>query len=588
MRVLDTTTGRFVDIPSDGSIPFAILSHTWDAGGEQSYQDVCRIQDSLDTRPRELLRKAGTALLWLLCLFLSSFLRLLASVVDSGHLTFSLLLHVRANTRAWVAAQLLMWSNSLMETTRDLALRLSVLHDLRLSEKIRRVCAVAHADGFGLIWIDSACIDKTSSSELSEAINSMYAWYRDAAICYAYLADVPLEEDPNAPCSLFRQSRWFTRGWTLQELIAPVEVAFLSRDWEFLGSRTGLAVLLQDITNVARDMLVHKKSVDEFSVAQRMSWAARRETTRLEDRAYSLLGIFDISMAPLYGEGQQAFFRLQLEILRRIPDESIFAWRVPDGRQDVPHLYLKTGIPGYRYYFFQEAGQPLLPPSPSEFANRGHIRAIPHDELLRRLSIACGSEMSEIPQKEYNPTPYGIRTHFPTIYLGRSEKRIVSLERQCFPAHDWYYVVLACERSDIEDAHLLAQPCYAPLSSSGSFLLAKNEGNLVQLSLEALTRYRKHLKVHTIYLSYSGRARPSYLHLRIDPCSPTVKVTVPRWVRSTLESEQYSIRWIGQTDNEWTGIVQPGRFYRQGHPERGLHLEITKNWFKARDRKSVV
>ncbi|PIL28595.1 hypothetical protein GSI_08636 [Ganoderma sinense ZZ0214-1] len=220
-------------------------------------------------------------------------------------------------------------SESLQETARSLLPRLSVLNDLRLSEKIRKACAVARFDHFSQLWVDTSCIDKTSSSELSEAINSMFAWYRDAAVCYVYLADVPLAGDPRRPGSAFRRSRWFTRGWTLQELVAPRVVVFLSREWEFIGTKESLADLVEDITGIHSAVLVRKKSHNEFSVAARMSWAAERTTTRVEDQAYCLLGLFNVVMTPIYGEGEHAFRRLQEEILRRIPDDSIFAWEMP-------------------------------------------------------------------------------------------------------------------------------------------------------------------------------------------------------------------------------------------------------------------
>ncbi|EIW58294.1 uncharacterized protein TRAVEDRAFT_82962, partial [Trametes versicolor FP-101664 SS1] len=192
--------------------------------------------------------------------------------------------------------------------------------------KIKAACQVAREDGFLLLWIDTCCIDKSSSTELSEAINSMFEWYELADICYAYLADVPGDDDPTQAVSLFWQSRWHTRGWTLQELIAPTRVVFLTRSWGFLGTKAGLASTLEKITGVDFSILTGHATVHSASVARRMSWAACRETTRIEDRAYSLLGIFGMHMSPIYGEGENAFLRLQEEIVKTIPDHSIFAW----------------------------------------------------------------------------------------------------------------------------------------------------------------------------------------------------------------------------------------------------------------------
>ena len=187
-------------------------------------------------------------------------------------------------------------------------------------------CQVARDAGYRYIWIDSCCIDKTSSSELSQAINSMYAWYGASRVCYAYLADVPPGDDPEYEGSVFRESRWFTRGWTLQELIAPVDVVFLSADWQTIGSKHYLGDVLEETTGIDQDALLHATELDKFSVAQRFSWASKRTTERVEDQAYSLMGIFDINMPTLYGEGERALRRLQEEIVRRTPDQSIFAW----------------------------------------------------------------------------------------------------------------------------------------------------------------------------------------------------------------------------------------------------------------------
>jgi hypothetical protein len=188
-------------------------------------------------------------------------------------------------------------------------------------KKIQGCCELAMDDNLEWAWIDSCCIDKTSSAELSEAINSMFRWYRDAEICYAYLSDVsaPLTKSDNMDA--FRFSKWFTRGWTLQELLAPDELTFFDKDWKEIGTKEGLRETISKVTGIK-----HLFNFEDASVAQKMSWAARRETTRLEDQAYCLLGIFGVNMPPLYGEGPSAFLRLQLEIMRISNDESIFAW----------------------------------------------------------------------------------------------------------------------------------------------------------------------------------------------------------------------------------------------------------------------
>lgn len=183
------------------------------------------------------------------------------------------------------------------------------------------------------IWVDTCCIDKRSSAELSEAINSMYKWYAQAAICYAYLSDVD-------SVSEFEDSLWFTRGWTLQELLAPQRVIFFDSAWNTLGLKnkckhyrdhidncdhTCLVSRLQSRTTIPLTALQNFRSVD-YSIAERMSWASSRVTTREEDIAYCLLGIFNINMPMLYGEGVGAFRRLQEEIVNISNDMSILIW----------------------------------------------------------------------------------------------------------------------------------------------------------------------------------------------------------------------------------------------------------------------
>ena len=180
-------------------------------------------------------------------------------------------------------------------------------------------------NGLQYFWIDTCCINKQSSAELSEAINSMYAWYKDAAICYVYLDDVE-KSNRKRP---FSKARWFTRGWTLQELLAPSKIIFYDRAWRRLGNKNTLAGRISAITRIPIHVLTSRNFAD-CCVAQKLSWAARRVTTRTEDKAYSLLGLFGVNMALIYGEGQRAFFRLQEEIIKSEDDHTIFAWSMKD------------------------------------------------------------------------------------------------------------------------------------------------------------------------------------------------------------------------------------------------------------------
>ncbi|KAM5353583.1 hypothetical protein ACJ41O_000233 [Fusarium nematophilum] len=224
-------------------------------------------------------------------------------------------------------------------------------------KKILGLCAKARSDGFRYTWIDTCCIDKTSSAELSEAINSMFLWYRKASICYVYMDDVPSAEDPTTKNSKFRYSRWFTRGWTLQELLAPPELAFLASDWFEVGTGDSLRDVISEVSKIDKTTLI-KHSWDHVSIATIMSWASGRNTTRVEDQAYSLMGIFDVNMPLIYGEGYKAFYRLQVEIMKSTNDESLFAWTI-----------------GRRSQFDPEdaEGLGLLAPAPECFSNSGSI-----------------------------------------------------------------------------------------------------------------------------------------------------------------------------------------------------------------------
>ncbi|KAL9062649.1 MAG: hypothetical protein Q9157_008738 [Trypethelium eluteriae] len=187
-------------------------------------------------------------------------------------------------------------------------------------KKIHFCAERAAADGLRYFWVDTCCIDKTSSHELSKAITSMFRWYRKAARCYVYLSDVPTQKgnkgtQPNNAWEVaFRRSRWFTRGWTLQELIAPTVVEFFSSEGEGLGNKLTLESTIHDVTGIPTNVLRQGPSSD-LTVDEQMSWAANRHTKEPEDEAYSLLGIFDISMPLLYGEGREkALRRLHEEI----------------------------------------------------------------------------------------------------------------------------------------------------------------------------------------------------------------------------------------------------------------------------------
>jgi hypothetical protein len=185
----------------------------------------------------------------------------------------------------------------------------------------------AKRDGLQYFWVDTCCIDKSNSTELAEAINSMFRWYQDATKCYVYLRDVSRPRNDLADgstedwVSTFRNSEWFRRGWTLQELIAPASVDFFCKEGELLGNKASLEPHICEVTGIPAKAL-RGIPLSDFSVAERLSWAASRETFRQEDKAYSLLGMFGIYLPLIYGEGKEnAFRRLKKRIQKTLTGE---------------------------------------------------------------------------------------------------------------------------------------------------------------------------------------------------------------------------------------------------------------------------
>ncbi|VUC26221.1 unnamed protein product [Clonostachys rosea] len=252
--------------------------------------------------------------------------------------------------------------------------------------KIYNSCVIAKSHDLSWVWVDTCCIDKTSSADLSEAINSMYRYYRDSAECLVYLADVSYHQ-PGASrakkLEAIGQSRWFSRGWTLQELIAPQERHFFDVNWDEIPWGADLLRTLSRAGNVAVDVLEHRHNLPNISVAERMTMASKRSTTRGEDMAYCLFGIFDVNLPILYGEGaKKAFRRLQLEIMAASPlDQSIFAWRGAD-----------------------RSNSGLLANSPSDFASTPSIyfprygRLVPFSMTNMGLSITC--TLVDVPEEK--------------------------------------------------------------------------------------------------------------------------------------------------------------------------------------------
>lgn len=220
-------------------------------------------------------------------------------------------------SHTWIAGQEVTFEDYKNETGQDNA----------GCNKIRFCVNQAAADGIHYSWVDTCCIDKSTSEELNTAINSMFRWYQGAAKCYVYLSDVEApaniadaSEYPIAWVDQFRRSRWFTRGWTLQELLAPVSVEFFSKEGKYLGNKRTLEAAISDMTRIPVKAL-RASNLSEFSVEDRFRWATGRNTMVPEDKAYCLLGIFGIFLPLIYGEGEEhALQRVRDEIRRRQHD----------------------------------------------------------------------------------------------------------------------------------------------------------------------------------------------------------------------------------------------------------------------------
>jgi tetratricopeptide (TPR) repeat protein len=185
--------------------------------------------------------------------------------------------------------------------------------------KIEFCAERAAQDQLEYFWIDTCCIDKWNLRERSRAINSMFRWYKEATRCYVFLPDVSVstEEEVHQQSAWeasFRASEWFTRGWTLQELIAPASVEFFTSEGWRIGDKRSLEKLIHEITSIP-DKALQNGSLTEFSAADRIGWAKNRKATEEEDNAYCLLGILGIHMPSSYGEGKEkALTRLQIEM----------------------------------------------------------------------------------------------------------------------------------------------------------------------------------------------------------------------------------------------------------------------------------
>jgi hypothetical protein len=274
--------------------------------------------------------------------------------------------------------------------------------------KIRFCGRQAAKDGLGFFWVDTCCIDKSSSAELTEAVNSMFRWYQKSARCYVYLSDV---DYPTLWKIQFRRSRWFTRGWTLQELIAPPLVEFFSGSKQRIGDRQSIVPILQEITGISFEAL-QGTPLSNFSVDERLSWAANRQTKREEDAAYCLLGIFDIHMPAIYGEGKKnALERLQRKIRKRISSSDFTGIPTPAARSPT----LRDCPPGLARLSSSSSPPPIHPSHPVQGNYRKVHVAIIHWKTDRNDKIVADVSETFRSWYKYNVREIGLPLDTPQM-----------------------------------------------------------------------------------------------------------------------------------------------------------------------------
>jgi hypothetical protein len=280
----------------------------------------------------------------------------------------------------------------------------------------------------GYLKINSACLQ--SSAELSESINSMYKWYENSMVCYALLdgESSHLSVYDSKACDVQEdhlEDKWFTRGWTLQELIAPSRVEFFDKNWKHIGNKFQCSGYIALVTTIPENVIRSSRSMSSYGIATKMSWAAGRQTTRIEDVAYSLLGMFKVNMPLLYGEGKKAFIRLQEEIMKESDDHSLFAWDFQEDYEREPFKF-----------------RSVLADNPSRFANSAMIYSTPGYTDL--YSTSTSSKVSKN-RKPYAMTNKGVQIYLP-IFDFESIGMVAMLDCKLHGGHEGHQIVIALQR----------------------------------------------------------------------------------------------------------------------------------------------
>lgn len=457
-------------------------------------------------------------------------------------------------------------------------------------EKILFACQQAKKDSLEWAWVDTCCIDKTSSAELDESITSMYRWYEQSTECYAFLSDFPYPMVGDMFASRLRTSRWITRGWTLQELIAPREVTFFGKAWERLGTRSSYSKVIHHITGVPEQLLKcdpRSPSSDpcHYSAAQKMSWAAGRQCKKVEDVAYCLLGLFDIYMPLHYGEGSRAFVRLQEEIFRKTEDHSLFAWT---GTAEDDLLDCQTV-------------DSIFASSPLNFVKSGDIVTF-HEKLGTPAQITTHGVKIHLPVErgmgslaQTHPVSYGspvLRAVLNCGWLARTtERRLNPKKLPTFCNEDQRAVLLL---SEIKDRYrgLQKSGCYSRLATSQ------------HLGVHDKMRFQDPSSYETIILNTTDNSfrtretntsleRPISSHSRFTLMYQTALATgdsqscLPYHVHRAWKLQYETGRWE-QRSFSLAKIEKFDGPYLQRMELRGRQLEPLEFWFGFEQRRPGV
>ncbi|KAF4838825.1 Vegetative incompatibility protein HET-E-1 [Colletotrichum tropicale] len=410
---------------------------------------------------------------------------------------------------------------------------------------ITRVCELALSHNLQYMWIDDACIDKSSSAEVSKAINSLAKYFRRATICFAFLVDLPC--GASLPCKeTWARCQFWTRAWTLQELILPSKIQFYDAHWHLRGERSSesLYSIISGITGIDEDILNHQRTLQQASVARKMSWAACRKSSTPEDIAYSLLGLFDVYMPVIFGEGKdRAFRRLQEEIVKHNNDSSLFAWTSDDDKYcrglfaSSPDEFLLYAQHDSCHFPFDFKGFVTL--TSKGVLVSGQFASV-QDDLWLDLGVQAHNKAQLNRQGvllRQGPDGTFIRTISSDIQsLPASEKTTAMQVMVCegeFDQNDGYGDDWSSSAS--ADVESCATSCYAPSSPSSFRILSTPERSI-------------------------GTEEPSLVDITPISSKPQIAQAEPGWVKvaelsyegsSSDNSEDESMQMSQQTDIGW-------------------------------------